>query len=84
MIDWFRMSNQYPSHDKVLDLCDLLGEPLADAYVGRLWAYCGRAAHDGRIPGINPDRSLERAGGDRPGRSSANGRAHHAQFRARL
>jgi len=49
-LPWFELDVDFSEHPKVLALCATLREPLADAYVARLWAYCYRQATD-RLPG---------------------------------
>lgn len=60
-LPWFKVYVGTPDHAKVAALMHELGEPLADAYVLRLWDFCGAKYPDGRIQGRSPTFLLERA-----------------------
>jgi hypothetical protein len=62
-MDWIRVNRELPTHWKSLDLAEALNEPLAWAYVVRLWAWCIDNAPAGEIPGRNPARTLEQGAG---------------------
>jgi len=60
-LPWFKVYIAVPDHAKVVALMAALGEPLADAYVLRLWDYAARLAPSGRIEGKAAAFTLERA-----------------------
>ena len=45
-LPWFELDTDFHDSPKVRALCARLREPLADAYVARLYAYCYRHARD--------------------------------------
>ncbi|MBK7865251.1 MAG: conserved phage C-terminal domain-containing protein [Archangiaceae bacterium] len=47
---WFRVDGGFALHPKTLALCDALNEPLADAYILRLWSWVHCYAPTGHIP----------------------------------
>ncbi len=47
---WFRVDGSFVLHPKTLALCEALKEPLADAYVTRLWSWVHCYAPTGHIP----------------------------------
>lgn len=49
-LPWIKVYADLPEHPKSLDLADFLNEPLAFAYIVRLWCWCSRFAQDGRVP----------------------------------
>lgn len=63
MIEWIRINRSLPTHWKSQELCDELENPLAWAFMVKLWCWCVDNAPDGNIPGSNPERTLERACG---------------------
>jgi hypothetical protein len=46
---WFRVDGGFSQHPKTLALCDALKEPLADAYVVRLWSWVHCYAPTGHV-----------------------------------
>ncbi len=46
---WFRVDGGFAQHPKTLALCAALKEPLADAYVMRLWSWAHCYAPTGFI-----------------------------------
>ncbi|WP_254628048.1 hypothetical protein [Myxococcus sp. CA040A] len=59
-LPWFKFRSAAPEEYPVHALCALLG-PEADAYLFRLWAYCGRERLEGRFPGPGAALAVERA-----------------------
>lgn len=59
-LPWFKFRSAAPEEYSVHALCAILG-PEADAYLFRLWAYCGRERLDGRFPGPGAALAVERA-----------------------
>lgn len=59
-LPWFKFRSAAPEEYPVHALCALLG-PEADAYLFRLWAYCGRERLEGRFPGPSAALAVERA-----------------------
>ena len=45
-LPWFELDVDFPESPKCLALAHRLKEPLAEAYLVRLWAYCYRHATD--------------------------------------
>lgn len=62
-MDWIRVNTGLPTHPKALDLAELVQEPLAWAYVARLWMWAISNAQSGVVRGINPRRTIEAAAG---------------------
>lgn len=69
-LPWFKLAGDFFSHPKTLELQAELGDPCADVYVVRMWAYVSRVAASGRLTGRNVVTVLERAMGwqGEPGR----------------
>jgi hypothetical protein len=69
-LPWFKLAGDFFAHPKTLELQAELGDPSADVYVVRMWAYVSRVAATGRITGRNVATVLERAVGwqGEPGR----------------
>lgn len=69
-LPWFKLYGDFFSHPKTLELQAELGDPSADVYVVRMWAYVSRVAATGRLSGRNVVSVLERAVGwaGEPGR----------------
>lgn len=59
-LPWFKFRSAAPEEYEVHALCAQLG-PEADAYLFRLWAYCGRERVSGRFPGPGAELAVERA-----------------------
>ena len=60
-MDWIAVSVDLPDHPKVLSLSVALGEERVEAYLIRLWAYCGRLVSDGILRGDSAEISAEKA-----------------------
>ncbi len=58
---WITVETDFPDHPKVSELCALLKEPLAEAYLVRIWCWAGRVAQDGSLRGASAGTSLEQA-----------------------
>jgi hypothetical protein len=55
-LDWLKVSVDLADHKKALHLAAILGEPLAFAYLIRLWSWCGKGnAMDGNVRGPSAD-----------------------------
>jgi hypothetical protein len=55
-LDWLKVSVDLADHKKSLHLAALLNEPLAFAYLIRLWSWCGKGnAMDGIIRGMSAE-----------------------------
>lgn len=59
-LPWFKFRSSAPEEYAVHALCAQLGAE-ADAYLYRLWAYCGRERIDGRFAGPGAALAVERA-----------------------
>jgi hypothetical protein len=59
-LPWFELDVDFSDHPKCLALAAKLREPLAEAYVSRLWAYCYRHATD-RLEGEAASEIVESA-----------------------
>jgi hypothetical protein len=60
-MDWIAVSVDLPDHPKVLSLSVALGEERVEAYLIRLWAYCGRLVSGGILRGDSAEISAEKA-----------------------
>ena len=60
-LPWFKVFTAVPDHAKVVALMAELDEPLADAYVLRLWDYAARLSPSGRVGGVRAGFVIERA-----------------------
>jgi hypothetical protein len=69
-LPWFKLAGDFFQHPKTLELQAELGDPCADVYIVRMWAYVSRVAASGRLAGRNVVTVLERAVGwhGEPGR----------------
>jgi len=67
----------FPEHPKSLRLCGLLGNPVAWAYVWKLWRWCARYEPEGDISGYSPGE-IELA----VGWTTMDGRFYEAAVRA--
>ncbi len=59
MSGWVRLDFDFASHRKALALCGELGDPLADAYMARLWAWAGQGSVEGEVIGAHADMMIE-------------------------
>lgn len=59
-LPWFELDVDFSDHPKCLALAARLKEPLAEAYVARVWAYCYRHATD-RLEGEAAPEIVEAA-----------------------
>lgn len=48
-LPWFRVDTAMVDHPRVVDLCDVLGDPLAGWYIIRLWSWTMRYAPSGAL-----------------------------------
>jgi hypothetical protein len=54
-LPWFELDTDFADGPKIAALCSRLREPLADAYVARIYAYCYRHARDRFDVGVASD-----------------------------
>jgi len=62
-MDWIAVSVDLADHPKVAALELELGEERVEAYLVRLWAFCGRLVSDGILRGDSAEISAEKASG---------------------
>jgi hypothetical protein len=69
-LPWIEVDTDMPEHPKSLRMAVMLKEPLAFAYVIRLFCYCGRSNVEGRFEGSEAADTIEAVVGWRgkPGR----------------
>lgn len=48
-LPWFRVDTAIVDHPRIVDLCTVLGDPLAGWYVIRLWSWTMRYAPSGAL-----------------------------------
>lgn len=58
---WIRIDGGLTFHWKLIDLRTRLVEPLAEAYLQRLWLWCHDNAPDGVLLGLDPATAIETA-----------------------
>ena len=62
-MNWIRVDVALPTHRKTLELSEALEEPLAFAYMVRLWCWARFSTPGGRVSGRKPGRMVEAAVG---------------------
>jgi hypothetical protein len=69
-LPWIELDTDMPEHPKALRMAVMLKEPLAFAYVVRLFCYCGRSNVEGLFEGTEAADTIEAVVGwkGKPGR----------------
>lgn len=53
-MSWIRLEDGYSDHDKIVDFAAIIGNPLAEAYLTRLWTWACRNRQSGDLSGMKP------------------------------
>lgn len=54
VVSWIRLEDGYSDHDKIVDFAATIGNPLAEAYLTRLWTWACRNRQSGDLSGMKP------------------------------